>query len=104
MIDELAHEWTKLDNKARFILAVVKGEIIINKRKRADLIQELKKKNFTPIYKKKTLTESKPEDEDEESEQDEKKSKKKAGEKDSGYDYLLSMPLWSLTEERVRSQ
>ena len=41
-----------LDNKVRFILAVVKDEIIIRNRKRNDLMKELEKKKFTPFYKK----------------------------------------------------
>ena len=45
-------ELLKLENKVRFILAVVKGEIIVSIRKRADLFVELQTKGFTPIPKK----------------------------------------------------
>ena len=34
-------ELLKLENKVRFILAVVKGEIIVSNRKRADLFVEI---------------------------------------------------------------
>jgi DNA topoisomerase-2 len=36
----------------RFILGVVHGEIIVNNRKRADLLADLKAKGFTPFPKK----------------------------------------------------
>jgi DNA topoisomerase-2 len=36
----------------RFILGVVRGEIIVNNRKRADLLADLKAKGFTPFPKK----------------------------------------------------
>jgi len=41
-----------VDNKVRFILGVVKGDIIVNNRKRADLLSDLKSKGFTPFPKK----------------------------------------------------
>ena len=45
-------ELLKLENKVRFILAVVKGEIIVSNRKRADQFVELQTKGFTPFPKK----------------------------------------------------
>jgi DNA topoisomerase-2 len=109
LINKLANEWTKLDNQVRFILAVVKEEIIIRNRKRADLLQELIDKKFDQfIGDKKVESKSivKVEDEDEEGsseseDESDKNSKKKVKELKSGYDYLLKMPLWSLTLEKV---
>lgn len=54
-----------LDNKVRFILAVVKEEIIIRNRKRAELLKELETKKFTPFYKKKDPRKSKTAKDDE---------------------------------------
>merc|ERR550537_879951 len=51
LIAKLTREREILSNKARFILMVVKGEIELRKRKKADLLKELKKKGF------KTMTE-----------------------------------------------
>ena len=42
-------ELLKVENKVRFILAVVNGEIIVSNRKRADLFVELQRKGFTPF-------------------------------------------------------
>ena len=39
----LTSEWTKLDNKMRFVLAVISGELKISNRKKADLVQQLVK-------------------------------------------------------------
>ena len=41
-----------MENKVRFILAIMKGEIIVSIRKRADLFVELQTKVFTPFPKK----------------------------------------------------
>ena len=45
-------ELLKLENKVRFILAVVKGEIIVSNRKRVDMFVELQTKGFTHFLKK----------------------------------------------------
>ena len=35
--------------KVKFILMVIKGELKVNNRKRADLLEDLKKKGFKPM-------------------------------------------------------
>ena len=52
LLDNLEMELLKLENKVRFILGVVKGEIIVSNRKRAELFLELRDKGFTPFPKK----------------------------------------------------
>eukprot|EP01116_Phalansterium_solitarium_P015953 TRINITY_DN3599_c0_g1_i1.p1 TRINITY_DN3599_c0_g1~~TRINITY_DN3599_c0_g1_i1.p1 ORF type:complete len:1533 (-),score=573.08 TRINITY_DN3599_c0_g1_i1:16-4614(-) len=105
LVGELKREWLKLDNKVRFILGVVKEEIIVRNRKRADLLKELQAKKFDPIFTKaveekmaKAAAAADEEEEDEEGEESDEKTEKK-----SGYDYLLSMPLWNLTMEKVNA-
>ena len=51
-LQNLEFELLKVDNKVRFILGVVKGEIVVSNRKRADLLSELQRKGFTPFPKK----------------------------------------------------
>jgi len=41
-----------LDNKPRFILGVVNGEMIVSNRKKANLMIELQHKGFTPMPRK----------------------------------------------------
>ncbi|CAI7859235.1 unnamed protein product [Closterium sp. NIES-53] len=107
-LEQLRNELIKLDNRVRFILAVVRGEIIVSNRKKAELLAELKEKKFAPLPKSKvgssggssTAADEEGDDEGEESGEEEGVSKAKGG--DGGYDYLLGMPLWSLTLERVQ--
>ncbi|KAL0005961.1 hypothetical protein SO802_013522 [Lithocarpus litseifolius] len=57
LLNKREMELLKLENKVRFILAVVKGEIIVSNRKRADLFVELQTKGFTPFPKKTKVVE-----------------------------------------------
>ncbi|GBG92399.1 hypothetical protein CBR_g55332 [Chara braunii] len=105
-LEGLQYEMTKLDNKVRFILMVIKGEIIVSNRKKADLLAELKQLGFTPLankaVKKKGQNSALPEEEGEEAtEEEEEDGAGKGFGKGGGYDYLLSMPIWSLTLEKV---
>lgn len=104
-MDRLGREKHLLDAKVRFILMVIKGELIVSKRKRNDLIADLKRKGFKPYNEIFGKTKS-ADDEDEDApastpaEQGGKETKE-AKEPKSGFDYLLGMPIWSLTLERV---
>lgn len=79
-------ELLKLENKVMFIEGVVGGEIIVTNRKRADLFLKLKQKGFAQFKK---IVESGV-------------SGGTEGNGDNGYDYLLSIPIGTLTLERVR--
>merc|ERR1712087_924303 len=46
LVAKLTREKEILSNKARFILMVVKGELELRKKKKADLLKELQKKGF----------------------------------------------------------
>ncbi|KAF5179677.1 Dna topoisomerase [Thalictrum thalictroides] len=95
LVANLERELLKLENKVRFILAVVKGEIIVSNKKRKDLYQELRQKGYTPFPKKpKDVRDA---DENEESTE----VAESKGVQVSDYDYLLSMAIGSLTTEKV---
>ncbi|CAI5993909.1 unnamed protein product [Closterium sp. NIES-64] len=89
---------------------IVRGEIIVSNRKKAELLAELKEKKFAPLPKGKvissggssTAADEEGEDEEESGEEEGGSKAKKGG--DGGYDYLLGMPLWSLTLERVAEE
>jgi len=92
-----------LDNKVRFILGVVSGEIVVNNRKNADLVIELQQKGFTPMPKKGNSAEpvvAGANDEEEQEEEQETGSVEAA--KRGDYDYLLSMSIRTLTFESVQ--
>ncbi|KAA8520228.1 hypothetical protein F0562_014484 [Nyssa sinensis] len=106
LLDNLEKELLRLENKVRFIIGVVKGEIIVSNRKRADLFLELRDKGFAPFPKKtKTVeavvvagaTDDAAEDMEENLEMDSTK-----GVRASDYEYLLSMAIGTLTLEKVQ--
>ncbi|KAM0851391.1 hypothetical protein ACQ4PT_052453 [Festuca glaucescens] len=93
-------EMKKLDEKVRFILAVVKGEIKVNNRKRAELVQELKQKGYESFPKNKKKDEPVAAGATDDVEGDEESTADAADA--SGYDYLLSMSIGTLTLEKVQ--
>jgi len=101
LVAKLTREKEILSNKARFILMVVKGELELRKRKKADILKDLQKHGF------KTMTEldailkeggGQATDEDLEAM---KKAEADPDAEKSDYDYLLGMNLWSLSFEKV---
>ncbi|XP_068651823.1 DNA topoisomerase 2-like [Aristolochia californica] len=104
MLENLELDFLKVDNKVRFILGVVQGEIVVNNRKRADLFLELKQKGFTPFP-------NKPKNSETVNREDAAESDEAEGEQEvaatvavqaSDYDYLLSMPIGNLILEKVQ--
>ena len=92
---ELVHD--RLSNQARFIQCIIKKELSLSNRKRADIVAELRKKDFRPFPKVAKAQVAAAVDENGQEEED---PDAEAG-ADSDYDYLLSMSLSSLTAEKV---
>lgn len=116
MLAKLKKEYETLSNRVRFILGVISEEIKINKVKRRVLIQKLKSLGFNTISELNTiLNENKKvtvvQNSEEKIDQDEGEIKEGTMEIDEvladgeipakEYDYLLTMPMWSLTDEKV---
>eukprot|EP01041_Mallomonas_annulata_P004201 gene4201-8354_t len=109
LVAKLTEEWDRLDNKVRFILMVISGELVVSNRKKNDLFQDLKRFGFKQfIAKVKALGK----DKDNESSSSQGSSDSDNSQSDAmdnkddlskGYDYLLSMKIWSLTMEHVQS-
>jgi len=91
LLQKLGEEYEKLDNKVRFILAVIEGDVVVSNRKKNDILTDLRAKGFTP-FSNSTSTADAGDGESKEATSD-----------SNGYDYLLSMKLWSLTLERVEA-
>lgn len=102
MLETLELELLKLDNKTRFVLAVVNGEIIVNNRKKADLLIELKQKGFTPSFPNKAKNATAATDEESEELEENDEDMANRGIKAGDYAYLLSMPIGTLTLEKVQ--
>ncbi|XP_057989505.1 DNA topoisomerase 2 [Hevea brasiliensis] len=102
---DLEKELLKLENKVRFILGVVKGEIVVSNRKRADLLRELQQKGFTPFPKNISAEAVVAGAADDTEEPEESIDETEANPKNvqaSDYEYLLSMPIGTLTLEKVQ--
>ncbi len=104
LMAQLSEEVDRLSNRARFILAVINGTLIIGNRKKADLLAELHDagyKGFAPT------SADGAEDEAGNDGAEDPMTVGKAGTDISlqtlsrRYHYLLSMPIWSLTMEKV---
>ncbi|GAA5893645.1 hypothetical protein JCM6882_007868 [Rhodosporidiobolus microsporus] len=96
---ELVHD--RLSNQARFIQLIIKKELVLSNRKKAEIVAELRKKDFRPFPK--VLKAHVAGDVDEAGQGDamEEEDPDAAVGADSDYDYLLQMALSSLTAERV---
>eukprot|EP00771_Trimastix_marina_P001681 gnl/Trimastix_PCT/2769.p1 GENE.gnl/Trimastix_PCT/2769~~gnl/Trimastix_PCT/2769.p1 ORF type:complete len:1640 (+),score=488.07 gnl/Trimastix_PCT/2769:47-4966(+) len=129
----LREELRRLSNRMRFILMVVRGELRVNNRARAAIVEDLERHGFDRIAKASdnaTPAEAEAEAEDamdveeedessdnEASDEDDDeaphmpakaKAKAKAGAARrrgdiAGYEYLLNMPIYSLTKEKVEA-
>ncbi|KAK7243530.1 hypothetical protein RIF29_38329 [Crotalaria pallida] len=101
----------ELDNKTRFVLGVVNGEIIVSNRKNSDLLMELQQKGFTPMPREGKFQEPRVVGASDENLEEEGEGNNGEQETVSGkgarhggdYEYLLSMSIGSLTIEGVQN-
>lgn len=101
MIGLLTAETKRLENQARFILEKIDNIIKIENRKRKEMIQTLRERGYDtdPLVEwKKQQTQQ--QDEEEAESQEEGDGEGEVSKDGAGYNYLLGMPLWSLTRER----
>ena len=114
MISIMRKDLGILSNKVRFIKAVISEELIIKNKKRAILVNELLDSGYDTMSKlEKLRIKSKEEKEaeieminqnnlnEEENENNDNNNNIKQKVPSKEYDYLLTMPLWSLTYEKV---
>ena len=93
MLIRLAESQLKrLSNKMRFILAVVDGSLVVNRKKKEELIAELDALCYDRLPKTDKGTVAELDDDGQFVAED------VAG---ASFDYLLGMPLWNLTLEKV---
>ena len=108
LTDELKETCERLKNIVRFITEVNEGHLKIQNRKRADIVKDLRTRNYFEFHAKakrkttKTATEDEPDEQDSDGENKYLAEKPIGREQSGGYDYLLGMRIWSLTWERAR--
>ncbi|KAJ3370984.1 DNA topoisomerase 2 [Allomyces arbusculus] len=87
---QLLKEYSRLENRVRFVTEVINRTLIIERKKKAQLCTELRQRKYLEIAKDGSLKEAQDDDENEVEDAS-----------TTGFDYLLSMPLYSLTFEKV---
>lgn len=111
MVKEYTNQLQKIASQARFVKMIIERELIVSNKKRAALIEELRRLDF-PAFDKNSQTvdldslyvksEAGDDQDDEEVAEDEDtglivKNKTNISQY---FDYLLGMQIWSLTKER----
>jgi len=93
LVGLLTKEHKMLSNKAKFILEIIEGKLVISNKKRAEVIKLLKSRGYDEAVVKKpqeNVAEEDPENQEDEDNTDTK-----------GFNYLLEMPISNLTHEKV---
>lgn len=101
MMGLLSAEAKKLENQARFILEKIDNQIKIENRRRKEMILTLRERGYDPdpiVEWKKQQAQQEDKQDSQDDEEDEKDEDKDGG--SASYNYLLGMPMWSLTRER----
>lgn len=97
--NELSNELDKLNNQARFVKMIVDKELVVSNRKKADIVAELRRKDFKPFPK---VAQAKEAGETADVVEEEPEAPTVNSESNSDFDYLLGMAIWNLTKEKVR--
>ena len=102
MLGEMEKELKRMKNQARFIQMIVDNKLTVSKKRKAVLVEELRKLGFDPFPKPadaRKAGELEPVVDPNEENADEDQANLAPGAND--YDYLLGMAIWSLTQERI---
>lgn len=97
LVEELKTIYERLSNQARFVQMILDRKLVVNNRKRKELIAELREKDFRPFPKPKPARvagQVNAENGEEEEEVDDSPGA-------TDFDYLLSMPIYNLTKEKM---
>uniref|UniRef100_H3DLE0 DNA topoisomerase 2 n=1 Tax=Tetraodon nigroviridis TaxID=99883 RepID=H3DLE0_TETNG len=100
LVGSLGAEAAKLSNQARFVLEKIEGKISIENKSKRELIRMLVQKGFEsdPVAAW-TRAQEKAQEEDEGNDSD--SSLDSGSSSGPNFNYILNMPLWCLTKEKV---
>ncbi|KAH8884751.1 type II DNA topoisomerase [Thozetella sp. PMI_491] len=94
--------YRKLKNQYRFIQEIIEGKLVVSKKKKAVLVQELRERKYEAFPPKAEEKKAKSTDEEVGAVKEDDDDDVDDGTGSSrDYDYLLSMAIWSLTVERL---
>ena len=89
----------QLENKARFVEEVCRGDLVVSNRKRSKILGDLKECGYDLFPKDVEDADTDQDSDDEDNEATEETPSD--AELAKGYEYLLGMKIWSLTFERA---
>ncbi|KAI2618813.1 type II DNA topoisomerase [Hypoxylon sp. NC1633] len=93
-------DYRKLQNQARFIREIMDGKLVVSRKKKQVIVGELRERKYEPFPKGQDAKKTKSED-DEENNEEEADGDAEVESAANSYDYLLGMPIWSFTQERL---
>ncbi|PNY26140.1 DNA topoisomerase 2 [Tolypocladium capitatum] len=97
-------DFRKLQNQARFIQEIIDGVLVVSKKKKDVLVRELRERKYE-AFPRATSAKKKAAEDEADASGDEAEGDVAEGDVAEGgardYDYLLSMPIWALTAERL---
>lgn len=96
LANEIQTAFEKLTNQARFVQMIIKKELVVSNRKKAEIVADLRKHDFRPFPKAASAKASGETEPTEEAEDEDD-----GNESQADFDYLLGMAIWSLTKEKV---
>ncbi|KAG7450762.1 type II DNA topoisomerase [Guyanagaster necrorhizus] len=92
---ELQDAFERLSNQARFVQMIVDKTLVVSDRKKVDIVADLRRHEFRPFPKK-------PKDaKDSEDDDNQNNAAEEDEELDTDFDYLLTMPIYNLTKEKI---
>ncbi|KAL2278591.1 hypothetical protein FJTKL_14321 [Diaporthe vaccinii] len=95
-------DYRKLKNMARFVEEIIEGKLIVSRKKKAVLVEELRDRKYEAFPRGESVKKARNTDEEMDQDDDEDNEDLTSNEPGAGdYDYLLSMPIYSLTAERL---
>ncbi|XP_051811756.1 DNA topoisomerase 2-beta isoform X2 [Acanthochromis polyacanthus] len=102
LLGSLGAEASKLSNQARFVLEKIEGKITIENKSKRELIRMLVQKGYEsdPVAAW-TKAQEKSQEEDYRDGNDSDSSVDSGSSSGPNFNYILSMPLWCLTKEKV---
>ncbi|KAI1098044.1 type II DNA topoisomerase [Jackrogersella minutella] len=92
-------DYRKMNSQARFIQEIMDGKLVVSRKKKQVIVAELRDRKYEAFPRGQNTKKTKSEEEEEGNvEEGEGEEEDTAA---NGYDYLLSMPIWSFTQERL---